>query len=501
MKYGTAGLILSLAAARSVCGDALYDHLPYFSAGLGSQEAEERVPVNYFTGEYLYLYQGEWYLTKAGKARTGLVHLEVSFGDHDPGFYYFLEDGRLETGPKVRKFKNVKVYGATFDGYYYHGENGRFYAKARGLCRLSGLKCNGRSYDGIYYIGDLGKLARRERPRYLKAQEVDGVSYPEGWYYFEEGGALCRKKMAHEIHGTFDGREFDGIYLFRGERASLDDSYQIVVAEGTELVEYAKPADMAALKEALEEKLRGYDGQWAVYVKNLDTDEAFSIGDKPMYSASLIKSFVMGAVFESIERGRLEEDAVLDRLLEQMITVSDNESYNELVRRLGKNGSFSQGADWVNAWLTINDYEATGCHHTLAPSGSASASDGTGERNVTSVEECGWLLESIYRGECVSKEASDKMLTLLLGQENKVKIPAGVPGDIQVANKTGETDTQAHDMAIVWGDSYTYILCVMSTDFKNEGTAVTHVGEISKQVYDALNPKTEEIKVWTKNSQ
>ena len=38
--------------------------------------------------------------------------------------------------------------------------------------------------------------------------------------------------------------------------------------------------------------------------------------------------------------------------------------------------------------------------------------------SMTSVKDCGTLLEKIYKGECVSKEVSEEMLNLLSNQEN-----------------------------------------------------------------------------------
>lgn len=486
MFYGTmASLCLALGPVPAY---GLAQKGLALSGGIGKEKAEELVSVDYLLGNYLMKYQGNWYYQdRQGYPVSGLVHLNVEFGEHQPGFYFFDTNGKLETGQAVHKFKNLTVYGVTFDGYYYHEENGRFYAKARGLRRLNAIRCMDRTYDGIYYIGDYGKLAARERPRYIEAQTVEGAEYPEGWYYFEKGGGLCRERDTHEIHGTFDGQKFDGIYYFgesKGRMAApepageLDGEYVLV-----ELAE----SSMDVLKESLEEKIEKYDGTFSIYVKNLDTEESFAIHEASMYSASLVKAFVMGAVYEAVERGRLEENEKLDHLLEQMITVSDNEAFNELVRQLGKEKGFSQGASWVNAWITLEGYEETGCHHTLAPSSSASASDGTGERNKTSVTDCGNFLESVYRKECVSPEASEKMMSLLLDQQNLVKIPAGVPEGIPVANKTGETDSQEHDMAIVWGENCTYILCIMSSDFSNEGTAISRIQEISRLVYDSLN--------------
>ena len=94
-----------------------------------------------------------------------------------------------------------------------------------------------------------------------------------------------------------------------------------------------------------------------------------------------------------------------------MITVSDNESYNELVRRHG-GGSFVKGTAVVNQYLKKNGYTRTGCHSSLHPSSSSCASDGG--RNTASAKDCGKLLEQIYRGKCVSKQYSKEMLNLLL---------------------------------------------------------------------------------------
>ena len=68
-----------------------------------------------------------------------------------------------------------------------------------------------------------------------------------------------------------------------------------------------------------------------------------------------------------------------------------------------------------------------------------------GGHNQTTVTDCGKLLERIYRGECVSKEASEEMLDLLKNQQNTSKIPEGLGVDVPTANKTGETDEDQHD--------------------------------------------------------
>ena len=153
-------------------------------------------------------------------------------------------------------------------------------------------------------------------------------------------------------------------------------------------------------------------------------------------------------------------DVKLNDLLWNMITVSDNESCNELVKLQTDSLDFKKGAEDINKYLEKEGYTETSVQHTLHPA--ASAQESLGGRNMTSVKDCGTLLEKIYKGECVSKEASEEMLNLLSNQENTWKIPQGLPDGIKSANKTGETDQDQHYIAIVYGEYTSYILCVLS---------------------------------------
>ena len=77
-------------------------------------------------------------------------------------------------------------------------------------------------------------------------------------------------------------------------------------------------------------------------MKDLGSGEQFSINNQSMTSASLIKAFVMAASYENMDRLRVQEgtilkaeplsDTVLNKLYaltENMVTFSDNESFNE----------------------------------------------------------------------------------------------------------------------------------------------------------------------------
>lgn len=105
-------------------------------------------------------------------------------------------------------------------------------------------------------------------------------------------------------------------------------------------------------------------------------------------------------------------------------------------------------------------------------------------RNYTTATDCGLLPEKIYKGQCVSKEASGDFLDLLLNQAHTNKIPAGLPEGTKCANKTRDTDDAQHDAAIVYASNGTYILCIMSS---NCGNVITNCTQISTTVYEYFN--------------
>ena len=157
---------------------------------------------------------------------------------------------------------------------------------------------------------------------------------------------------------------------------------------------------------------------------------------------------------------------------------------NQLVRYNSRSGSFLGGASVVNKYLQKNKYTKTGCHHTLHPASSASTGDG--QSNITSAKDCGVLLEHIYNGTCVSSKYSKEMQRLLLSQTRRWKIPSGIPSGVRVANKTGETSSVDHDMAIVYGKKKDYVICVFSNT-GSEGYALPRIRNISSTVYNYLN--------------
>ena len=78
------------------------------------------------------------------------------------------------------------------------------------------------------------------------------------------------------------------------------------------------------------------------------------------------------------------------------------------------------------------------------------------------------------------------MLNLLLAQERRYKIPAGLPSGVKSGNKTGETDSYQHDAAIVYGKKTDYVICVFSST-GSESYAVPRIQAKFRSVDQYLN--------------
>ena len=423
------------------------------------------------------------------------------------GFYCLNEDGTLETAPAVHYFDHLVIDGTVFDGYYYHDESGKFRAGNPYMTYLN-LPASAEeapeemevSFEGYFMVNNLGKLTAAPQVRYMNDLKLNNQSF-NGYYYFDEYGELVTETGIHELDMTSNGQHFEGMYYFGGENGLLIQE-EGTTPEGLSVDETGRLKDgdklgMGTLEPKLTEMLKSYPGEWSAYVKNLDSGEEILINNQSMYSASLIKAFVLADSYNEMENVMANEGQKLkkeadspevkvkvDDLICNMITVSDNESFNELVRLQSEKNDFKEGAEKINEYLKEEGYGDTSVQHTLAPS--ASPSTGLGGRNTTSVKDCGMLLERIYKGDCVSKEASEEMLNILLQQEVDWKIPSGLSSDIKVANKTGETDTSQHDIAIVYGEKTTYIFCVMSQNCP-ESTAIHNIRDLSRVVYYHLN--------------
>lgn len=110
---------------------------------------------------------------------------------------------------------------------------------------------------------------------------------------------------------------------------------------------------------------------------------------------------------------------------------------------------------------------------------------------VTAAGLCN-AMRLIEEGKAISAEASRAMLDILHQQRFRSGIPAGLPEDARVANKTGEISTVAHDAGIVYLDGRDAYVVVILTEWapEVEGRQET-IARISRAVYEYMTGRRE----------
>lgn len=229
------------------------------------------------------------------------------------------------------------------------------------------------------------------------------------------------------------------------------------------------------------------NGTWSVYVCNLLKDSDGTINDTPMQAASLIKLYIMGAVYENygtIAQSHNSEE--IDSNISAMISVSDNDAANTLVNWLG-NGNDAAGMAKVNNFCQEHGFTSTQMNRLLL------AGKENGD-NYTSVKDCGTFLKQIYQvvnGTLPSSTLAnaDAMYFQLKTQQRKNKIPAQLPEGVGTANKTGELDTVENDAAIIYDTAkgIDLVVCFMSQDLTDTGAAQSTIAVDARAIYGYYN--------------
>ncbi len=102
------------------------------------------------------------------------------------------------------------------------------------------------------------------------------------------------------------------------------------------------------------------------------------------------------------------------------------------------------------------------------------------------------LLRLIADGKAYSKKSSDEMLNIMLEQQYRSGIPAGLPKAARVAHKTGNISTVHHDAGIVFvEDRKPYVLVILS-QFPAETGRGTAVADVSRDIYNTIAGMTYE---------
>src|SRR5687767_7057940 len=96
------------------------------------------------------------------------------------------------------------------------------------------------------------------------------------------------------------------------------------------------------------------------------------------------------------------------------------------------------------------------------------------------------MLRLIADGKAYSQKSCDEMLEIMLDQQYRSGIPAGLPKAARVAHKTGNISTVHHDAGIVYLEGRKPYVLVILTQFQAEQGRGTAVADVSRDIFNTL---------------
>jgi beta-lactamase class A len=164
----------------------------------------------------------------------------------------------------------------------------------------------------------------------------------------------------------------------------------------------------------------------------------------------------------------------LRRLVRHAIVKSGNLATNLVLERVG--------AGEVAAVL-----KDAGCSgETVLPRGiEDAAAREAGIDNLVTAHDLALVVAGIATRTLADEQTCADIERVVAAQEHRDKIPAGLPADTYVANKTGWVDGVAHDVALVRPVGATpFVLAVCTTIDAPEAAANELIGQVSRRVWE-----------------
>jgi beta-lactamase class A len=264
------------------------------------------------------------------------------------------------------------------------------------------------------------------------------------------------------------------------------------------------------LQRQIEEIVKGFNGEVGIYVKDLKKGRVVRINADTIFpTASIVKVSILLGVMDKINRGELsyhqqlqykdslyyagadilgsfkaDEKIELARAMMLMMTVSDNTASLWLQSLAGTGTRINELLD------------SLGFKHTRVNSRTPGRE---GDRSVygwgqTTPEEIATLLEKVYKGEVVSKAASDKMLRLMNRNLFDIGALSMIPPYAAVFAKYGALNSNRNEVVLVKGANSNYVFCIMTKNnkdqsWKNSNEAWVLTRKLSALLWDHFEPR------------
>lgn len=253
---------------------------------------------------------------------------------------------------------------------------------------------------------------------------------------------------------------------------------------------YDGPGTVAQLDTALQARIAEIPGASVAvaYVDPVRGDTLLLNADTSFHAASTMKVPVLVELFRWHDEGRLnvndslvlrnEFRSVLDGSTYSLTTASDSDS--SLYARVGTPVPFVELARLMivrSSNLATNALiDTLGAGRVQRTTDSLGAAGmrvlrgvedlpafRAGMSNTTNAWSLAALFLSILEGRAATEQSTEAMLEILLAQELRNQIPAGLPEGTRVAHKTGSITAIMHDAGIVYpADRGPYVIVVLT---------------------------------------
>ena len=270
------------------------------------------------------------------------------------------------------------------------------------------------------------------------------------------------EKIRNEIAALFNATSGDFAMAFRDLSGSNEPIFINVREEFHAASTMKTPVMIEVYKQANEGKFSLND---SLPVKN----EFKSIVDSSFFKLDIGRDDGEH-IYEQIGQKRRIKDLLVD-----MIIYSSNLATNIVIEFVGAENvnqtMRNLGAEDINVLRGVEDMKAYE----------------VGLNNTTTAYDLMIIFEKLGRGEAVSQEASEEMIEVLMQQTHRDIIPAKLPKEVKVANKTGSITGVHHDSGIVFlPDGHRYVLVLLSKNMEDEKAGTAMLAEVSKIVYDYI---------------
>ena len=267
------------------------------------------------------------------------------------------------------------------------------------------------------------------------------------------------------------------------------------------------------LEKRIAAELYSYQGQMSVFVDDLHGSTVQIGADEEYETASVIKAFILAALYAQVERGKADLDALISYEESQfvdgsgmlralgvgtrlkvrdtatmMIICSDNIATNMIIDYLG--------LDPINACIRELGFAHTVLHNPLH-------FDRYEKLGTTTPRDYAALLAQIAKGTLVSPQASAAMLGILRQQHYNTMLThdfpqfyldceeTGEPELIWVASKSGSMNACRNDGGIIHTPYGEYVIVLMNKNFHdiieyNDHPAMVYGARVSRMILDQI---------------